>query len=553
MFASTTDIVHGDAPEFVIIGSGPVGLALAFALEDAGRGVVVLESGLAAPDAVGAAMTRGHRVDPVHHAAPEISMCRALGGTSKWWGGRCVPLDPVDFDPRSRVAARWPIEHDELARRYGAAAAFFGVGTDRFTAAGGEIAGGVVRFEDLERWTPEINCSRAHAARLEMSRRIRIVLGATVTAMFYTADGSRVTGLEVAERDGRRQVMACGTVIVACGGLESTRLLMVAERQRPGGRTSPALGATYMGHLSGKIADLVLTDSAEVRLHDFFRADGAFVRRRFTLSRAALVENDLLNIAFWADNPPFHAAAHRSGVLSLVWAALVVPWVGRLLVSEGIRQAHVGPKPYQWLAHIRNVVSSPIGTARDIVSILRDRFLTRPRKPGFLVHNHGGRYSLHFHAEQSPIERSRVRLSETVDAVGMPFLYIDLQFDPRDAEAIVTAHEILDRELRAAGRGRLDFYDRDRAARERRVLAQATDGYHQTGTTRMGDDPADSVVDARCRVHGVDNLYVAASSVFPTSGQANPTFAAVALALRLAADLTGPEATGATATAETAA
>jgi choline dehydrogenase-like flavoprotein len=54
------------------------------------------------------------------------------------------------------------------------------------------------------------------------------------------------------------------------------------------------------------------------------------------------------------------------------------------------------------------------------------------------------------------------------------------------------------------------------------------------GTTRMAADPRQGVVDADCRVHGIDNLYVAGSSVFPTCGAANPTLTIVALALRLA-------------------
>ena len=55
----------------------------------------------------------------------------------------------------------------------------------------------------------------------------------------------------------------------------------------------------------------------------------------------------------------------------------------------------------------------------------------------------------------------------------------------------------------------------------------------------MHDDPRQGVVDADCRVHGIDNLYVAGSSVFPTSGAANPTLTIVALALRLADHLAG--------------
>ena len=59
-------------------------------------------------------------------------------------------------------------------------------------------------------------------------------------------------------------------------------------------------------------------------------------------------------------------------------------------------------------------------------------------------------------------------------------------------------------------------------------------GYHHMGTTRMNANPKHGVVNADCRVHGIGNLYVAGSSVFPTSGSANPTLTIVALALRLA-------------------
>ena len=64
-------------------------------------------------------------------------------------------------------------------------------------------------------------------------------------------------------------------------------------------------------------------------------------------------------------------------------------------------------------------------------------------------------------------------------------------------------------------------------------------GYHHMGTTRMSADPAEGVVTADCNVFGYDNLFVAGSSVFSTSGWANPTLTIVALALRLADHLDG--------------
>jgi choline dehydrogenase-like flavoprotein len=87
-----------------------------------------------------------------------------------------------------------------------------------------------------------------------------------------------------------------------------------------------------------------------------------------------------------------------------------------------------------------------------------------------------------------------------------------------------------DAHLRRHGCGRIEYHDGD--LRDS-IEAQAADGYHQAGTTRMSHDPGDGVVDEHLRVHRIDNLHVASSSAFVTSGQANTTFMIVVFALRL--------------------
>jgi choline dehydrogenase-like flavoprotein len=57
--------------------------------------------------------------------------------------------------------------------------------------------------------------------------------------------------------------------------------------------------------------------------------------------------------------------------------------------------------------------------------------------------------------------------------------------------------------------------------------------WHHMGTTRMHDSPKQGVVDRNCKVHGISNLYVGGSSVFPTAGANFPTITLTALALRL--------------------
>ncbi len=110
-------------------------MAMALEFERLGREVLVLESGgtEAAPATTEA--SRAEILTPKTHAPMELTVCRALGGTSWTWGGRCVPYDDVDFAPRPFVAdAEWPIGHDEIRPWYKPAAEFMVCGSEKFTA-----------------------------------------------------------------------------------------------------------------------------------------------------------------------------------------------------------------------------------------------------------------------------------------------------------------------------------------------------------------------------------------------------------------------------------
>lgn len=539
-FSTTSEIPDCD---ICVVGAGPVGIALALACERHGLSVLLLESGREKPDQFAATLASGHLIHDGHHATADMAMYRGLGGTSRWWGGRCVPLDDVDFAPRAPVRSdNWPIAYEEIARWYADAAAFFGIGPATFESALAPWTEfGDVRCDQLERWTPEINAGLRYRSQLARSNRITVWLGATVTDLHLSDDDQTIEALTIGDINGKSRI-ASRRIVLACGGLETSRLLLQAQRKRPhlfGGRDGP-LGRGYMGHVSGKIADIVLADPAAASAHDFFLDHRVFARRRFTLKAEAQTRENLLNIAFWVDNPAFYLPDHGNGVLSLVWLALATPPIGRRLVAEGVRVNHVGPAPLRWRRHLMNVLRSPASTMREIATILYGRLLRSPRKPGFLVKSRDGRYALHYMAEHAPNDASRLTMSDRADALGLPFLNVEFNYAEADARSVLQAHDVLDRSLRAAGLGRLEYHD---AAADRMagILHQAKDGYHQIGTTRMALTPRDGVVDADCRVHGIDNLYVASSSVFPSSGQANPTFAAVALALRLANHLAGKE------------
>jgi len=500
--------ISGLAPkqDILIIGAGPVGLALALELETLGRRVLVLEAGgtRPVPTRMDIDLAPGAR-----HVEPKLAMAEGLGGTSAWWGGRCVPPDRQDF-------LEWPIEPDDLERWYERTAEFLGCGPPRFEDGVDPLlhASGAAHFSALERWTRVRELGQAYRARLKGSELIDVRLGVRVASI---ADIGR---LQVSTDEGPAEI-AAGTVIVAAGGLASLALL--AELPKP----SPALGMHYVGHTLGSVADIVFDDpEAGWRASDFWLDGGTWVRRRFTL----IDEPGSPNIVFWVDNPAFHDATHRSAILSAVWLALQVPGLGSRLVSEAIRQRHIGSGG-DVKAHIANVLRDPFGLARDAVRIVDQRYLQKPRRPGFLIHNKSGRYRLTFHGAQAM--RPKNRVTKEGDR-----LTIHYNFTRDEAVAVVAAHERLDAELQASGMGRLAWHERP-DQRIKAVLDQLEDGFHQQGLLRMRSDPATSVVNCDCRLHGHERLYVVGTGVLPTSGQANPTFAACALAIRLAHHVAG--------------
>ena len=132
-------------------------------------------------------------------------------------------------------------------------------------------------------------------------------------------------------------------------------------------------------------------------------------------------------------------------------------------------------------------------------------------------------------AEQSPLRDSRITLTDEVDALGMPRVALDWRIAPEDDVQMRRAMVVLGSELGAAGLARL-WVPGDTA----RFVWRQDPGGHHMGATRMGKDPAVSVVDAASRTHEVRNLYVTGGSVFTTGGDSNPTLTIVALAHRLA-------------------
>ena len=133
--------------------------------------------------------------------------------------------------------------------------------------------------------------------------------------------------------------------------------------------------------------------------------------------------------------------------------------------------------------------------------------------------------------EMAPNPASRITLSDRKDKVfGKPEVHIDWQLSDLDQRTYEATASLFKGAVAKLG-------GQAWAAEWADVKAQLTVNGHHIGTTRMSAEAEDGVVDSNLKVHSIDNLYVAGSSVFRTTGISNPTFTIIALSIRLAEHL----------------
>lgn len=507
-----TAAVVGDV---CVVGGGPAGIAIALRLAEAGAQVVLLESGGSRfePEAqeFARAETIGSAYFPVHE-----TRIRALGGSTWSWGGVCTPLDAEALPDRDWVPnGGWPIGDAELRPYLDDALALCGIppearraadeqASSRFNAAQldpTQVAPVPVYFSRPTRFGLE------YFERLAGSRNLTVRLHSTLTGLRLARRG--VECLDASWRRTAFQVTA-GTYVLACGGIENARLLLAS------GVGGPAVGRHFMEH--PRVLDRFPVRPGSTPLADLV-GDGIGGGLRFLrLSTAPEVQRTEGLLTSHA-NLQFGYAGQEGET----WVAM-----RRLLIAFR--------RPWNESPYYQDAGGGRLRPrAADVAAVLR-----RPDRAflGTLGAVSGMpqlRRSLEVWTavEQPPLPENRVELSTRRDPLGVPRAVIrwtvgvaEERTYRRTREVLAEALDHLEPGLAATGRG--DGW-------AQRIVGN----WHHEGTTRMNGDPARGVVDSDCRVHGLRNLYVAGSSVFPTSGSTSPTLTILQLSLRLADHLTG--------------
>ncbi|WP_372575072.1 GMC oxidoreductase [Ruegeria jejuensis] len=507
-----------------VIGAGAAGLALAFALGRSGQRVLVIEQGGFDTGEIDTAEDRDEILSPQTHDPRQLTNREAVGGSLLGWGGRCMPFDPEDFAAGShRHVHPWPIPFDDYARWVTPAAEF--LDTDpvfHAPAPSGWPAVEGVSVERIERLNALEQADALQDRLKQDDVPVDLLSQAQLLSMCWEGGvQSRVQALQILQ-DGQVATLPCRQVVLACGGLESTRLLLLEQAAQPSvfQGSSEALGRYYMGHLTGAVAELTFRDPEICEGFGYQSENGQSpYRRRFVLTGGAPS-----NVAFWVENLTPTDPRHGSGEIS-----------AKHLLKHPDRFENVGP-------HIANILRDPAGMFDAVRSGAKRLAPASVRRPQRLVAHGRGPYALAYHAEHFPEHDSRVMLSDSTDHTGRRRLKVDFRYGKRTVQALVDSHKLLARRLQAGDAAEMVLPEDDTLAEA--IIRKSRDGYHQIGLTRMSDDPGDGIVDTNCRVHGTKNLFIASASVFPVSGQANPTLSVVAMALRLADHIRDQHQTG---------
>lgn len=520
-----------------IIGGGPAGLTLALEFEKRGIDAIVLESGGYKPDEETMDLYRGENVG-IPYEFGDGFRSRFLGGGSNCWGGWCRPLEPEDLEPRDWVPnSGWPFRRDELMPYYERAHTLLSLGpvnfeVDHWVKAINRpdvrrmnLPTGRV-LDTMSQFSRPTRFGKHYRRELRRARHVRVFLYANVTDLQTDATGQTVRRAEVRTLSGRRFHVEAKQFVLATGGIENARLLLAFNKQHADGlgNANGLVGRYFMEHprlvlhkvrfrpqwLRNKLYD--------IKFHYLNRsvaAHGTHVAAQMQIAPEVQKREGLLNgrIWFWSVFPGEHTAAAEAIV----------------------RMKH----------RLHGKVDPHHGVWRDIATIARQpldslNFIAARQLPVWFMKEMQFQLikeaQLQMICEPTPNPDSRITLSDRRDPLGIPRVRVDWRLDDQVKYTFDRSLEILADELRTAGVADVTL-DPPLQGRDWPRSLEGT--WHHMGTTRMHDSPRQGVVDRDCRIHGMSNMYVAGSSVFPTAGANFPTFTLVALSLRLADHLAG--------------
>jgi choline dehydrogenase-like flavoprotein len=534
---ATDGVIEAD---ICIIGAGPAGITLAREFIGSSLRVVLLESGKFENDEHIQELGQG-KVNSQYYGADALAVGRRrqFGGTPNTWVyttepgdgrayARCLPPEALDFESHAdEPSLCWPFSLDQLRPFFQRAQTVWNGGRFDYevdTWAGGlrpiETANGLLDTRICQHGPNDVFILR-YRDDLLSADNIDVYLTCTAVALESHGAAGQVRKLSVARGDGRTFSVAAKTYVLACGGVENVQLLLSSVVTQPGaeGNRHSNIGHYVTDHPEFRMG-CIFPNHADVyekiALYDIRWSGRHMVSGFLTICEELKRSAKLLNmsVALAPQGPGFGTEAHRA--------------------IAGLAHAiQHGEMPSRLSADIGSILRSPL----DTVAFLRSR------NAGWYSENRGGwsrpdanrkdfrAIELWSAFEETPHRDNRLSLIKGRDWLGRKKLRFDHCWSEVDRENVQRSIKIFTAEIETLGLGRFEPYVGLEGPSRPRFVGL----HHPMGGTRMHVDPRFGVVDQNCLVHGLSNVYVAGSSVFPTGvGYANPTLTLLTLAMRLA-------------------
>jgi len=557
--------------DLVIVGSGPAGYAIARELAGTEINVLVLESGLQEEARTFTALNRTEidselqspaqkekRVEFHSGLIPSWSSeeqpygvrNRCLGGSTRSWAGKSAPFQTIDFEERPWVEnSGWPVSAEDLAPFYDRAAALLNLGPNVHDEA-------LFRLANIQAPEPHFDGRRLRSFFWQFARsrldkmdvfrvapelkrikadNIRVLTNATATHINSDESGARVTGLDISTIDGVTSDVRAKVVVLAAGGIENPRLMLASTRADPRGvgNARDTVGRYFMDHPGVRVGHFRKEDAGKV--NDRFGFYGVRDGERWqlymhgiALADEAQREEQLVNCALYlledrAEDDPWDA------IKSLIRLDSKNPWSDFL---SAVKSPLILANGAAMTLFSTNLLPGRIKEA--IINFMIARF---PNLAVAMQQRRGLPHKLEslfidVIAEQPPMRENRIVLSDKKDALGVPMARVEWKISEPERRSIISLSQKFAAAMENAGLPApvLD----DWVVNNQPEAGVIIDMAHSMGGTRMSVDPDAGVVDPDGKVHGVENLFVAGSSVFPTSSHVNPTLTIAALSIRLA-------------------
>ena len=457
-----------------ICGSGPAGVTLARTLAAQGKTVALLEGGSLAYTEESQALYEGKSTGINDWDAVKNCRLRFLGGTSNHWSGLCSYLDDTDFEARTDGFSGWPISKAEAYKHFDAAKLVLDLPKDAFLEANKWPGSNFKPF--VSAMSPPTRFNVKYQDELKKSTKIDLFIHANLTNIQLDNNLQAVKHLEVTNNNKIKQLFTAKHFVLAMGTIENARMLLASNKQMKQGvgNQNDMVGRCYMEHFNIGYG-------------------------RFTADDNPVWKNGKINL-----NPSaalIKKAKIGNAVISFDPSAKAISY-GR---TRALKQA------------LRNLFCK----SENVTELSRKLVDFNCDGDGFITSM----------IEQSPNLDSRVTLDKATDYFGIPKVILHWQFNQHDLHTIRTVGLEAAKEMARMGVARVQLADY--ILDEKLPLKDIGHHCHQMGTTRMSSNPKDGVVNENLQVHGINNLFIAGSSVFPTGGGCNPTFTLTMLSLRL--------------------